>query len=170
MLSMLSMLGKNVRINTYWNVFLWKQVSTFHANCLETVCMKCQILFSRLNKKNINLSSADVASQMVMFLCHFWQWEQESEEVLISSFFSIKSSIFLKNRHFIIQERFNKLIYGINTIIKMWHLSAYKISVSLLFLKWNDFFYIISELMLPTLIQRYHKKSFHFWSSSKMRD
>ena len=29
-----------------------------------------------------------------------------------------KGSIFLKKRHFIIQERFNKLIYGINTIIK----------------------------------------------------
>ena len=24
--------------------------------------------------------------------------------------------------------------------------------------------------MLPTLIQRYHKKSFHFWSSSKTQD
>ena len=30
----------------------------------------------------------------------------------------LKGSIFLKNRHFIIQELFNKLIYGINTIIK----------------------------------------------------
>ena len=29
-----------------------------------------------------------------------------------------KGSIFLRNRHFIIQERFNKLIYGINTTIK----------------------------------------------------
>ena len=29
-----------------------------------------------------------------------------------------KGSIFLKNRHFIIQKRFNKLIYGINAIIK----------------------------------------------------
>ena len=29
-----------------------------------------------------------------------------------------KGSIFLKNRHLIIQERFNKLRYGINTIIK----------------------------------------------------
>ena len=28
----------------------------------------------------------------------------------------IKGSIFLKNRHFILQERLNKLIYGINTI------------------------------------------------------
>ena len=29
---------------------------TFHANCLhlETVCMKCQILFSGKNKKNIS--------------------------------------------------------------------------------------------------------------------
>ena len=30
----------------------------------------------------------------------------------------LKDSIFLKNRHFIIQVRFNKLKYGINTIIK----------------------------------------------------
>ena len=30
----------------------------------------------------------------------------------------VKGSIFLKNRHFIIQERFNRLIYGIGTIIK----------------------------------------------------
>ena len=30
----------------------------------------------------------------------------------------IKGTIFLKKRHFIIQERFTKLIYGINTIIK----------------------------------------------------
>ena len=29
-----------------------------------------------------------------------------------------KGAILLKNRHFIIQERFNKLIYGIYTIIK----------------------------------------------------
>ena len=28
-----------------------------------------------------------------------------------------KGSIFLKNRHFLIQERFNILIYGINTFI-----------------------------------------------------
>ena len=30
----------------------------------------------------------------------------------------VKGSVFLKNRHFIIQESFNKLIYGINTIMK----------------------------------------------------
>ena len=30
----------------------------------------------------------------------------------------LKGAIFLKNRHFIIQERFGELIYGINTIIK----------------------------------------------------
>ena len=32
--------------------------------------------------------------------------------------FRVKGPIFLKNRHFIIQKRSNKLIYGINTIIK----------------------------------------------------
>ena len=61
-----------------------------------------------------------------------------------------KASIFLKIRHFIIQERFNKLIY----VHKMWHLTACKISVCLSFLNWikNEMiFYRISELMLPTL-------------------
>ena len=43
----------------------------------------------------------------------------------------------------------------------MWHLTDCKISVSLSFLKWikNELitlFYRISELMLATLIQRYH--------------
>ena len=38
----------------------------------------------------------------------------------------------------------------------MWHLKACKVSVSLSFLKWNDF-YRISELMLITLNQRYDK-------------
>ena len=55
----------------------------------------------------------------------------------------------------------------------MWHLTACKIYVCLSFLKWNDFlsylwinvemiFYRISELMLPTLIQRYDKNHFIF--------
>ena len=43
----------------------------------------------------------------------------------------------------------------------MWHLTACKISVSLSFLKLNDF-YRTSELMLPTLIQRYNKNLFVF--------
>ena len=44
----------------------------------------------------------------------------------------LKGSLFLKNRHFIIQERFKKYHYD----HKMWHLTACKISVSLSFLKW----------------------------------
>ena len=40
----------------------------------------------------------------------------------------------------------------------MWLLTACKISVLELDQKWNDFFYRISELMLPTLIHRYEKK------------
>ena len=42
----------------------------------------------------------------------------------------------------------------------MWDLTACKMSVNLAFLKWNDFLWV----------QRYIKKSFHFWSSSKTRD
>ena len=81
----------------------------------------------------------------------------------------LKSSTFLKNRHFIIQERFNKLMYGINTIIKCgtWQ----PVKFQLVSCSWNKMiFYRISELMLPTLIQGYDKKSFHFWSRSKTRD
>ena len=47
----------------------------------------------------------------------------------------------------------------------MWHLTAYKISVSLSYFNWikNEMiFYRISELILATLIQRYDKNSFHF--------
>ena len=78
----------------------------------------------------------------------------------------VKGSIFLKNRHFMIQERFNKLIFGINTIIKCGTLQPEKFQV--VCCSWNEMiFYPISELMLATLIQRYDKKSFHFWFSSK---
>ena len=77
----------------------------------------------------------------------------------------LKGSIFLKNRHFIVQERFNKLIYGVNTIIKCGIWQPVKIQlVSCLWSgsKMKRIFFRISELMLPTLIQRYDKKSFHF--------
>ena len=63
---------------------------------------------------------------------------------------------FLKNRHFFfIQERFNKLIYSINTIIKcgLWQPVKFQL-VSLFWtgskIKW--LFYHISELLLATLI------------------
>ena len=52
----------------------------------------------------------------------------------------------------------------------MWHMTAYKNSVSLAFLNWikNEMiFYHISEFMLATLIQRYDKKSFHFYPVQK---
>ena len=71
------------------------------------------------------------------FIFHRWQTRVggETEEQLVNNAFNAmyeyyefvvngvseyisKGSIFLKNRHFIIQERFNKLIYGINTTIK----------------------------------------------------
>ena len=67
----------------------------------------------------------------------------------------VKDAIFLKNRHFIIQERFNKLIYGIITIIKygIWKSAKYLWTGS----KLKRFFYRIFELMLATLIQRCNK-------------
>ena len=45
----------------------------------------------------------------------------------------------------------------------MWHLTAFKISISLSFfnlIKNEMIFYRISELMFATLIQRYNKKYF----------
>ena len=44
-------------------------------------------------------------------------YDNDNDDVYIS-FNIVKGSIFLKNRHFIIQERFNKLIYGITTTMK----------------------------------------------------
>ena len=83
-----------------------------------------------------------------------------------------KGAIVLKNRHFIIQKRFNKLIHGINTIINVASDSLY-ISAGVSFLNWiknKMIFYRISELMLPTLNQRYDINHFIFLSSSKTRD
>ena len=59
----------------------------------------------------------------------------------------VKGSIFLKNRPFIIQERFNKFVYGIKTIIKYgtWQ----PVKFQLVSRSWNEMiFYRISELML----------------------
>ena len=84
----------------------------------------------------------------------------------IISRLNLKGSIFLKNRRFIIQERLNKLIYGTNTIIKC---GTCKISVSLSFMKWNNF-YRISKFMLVTLIQRYDiRKIISFFIQFKRR-
>ena len=59
-------------------------------------------------------------------------------------------------------------MYVINTIIKCGTWQPVKFQSVSRF--WNEIsFYGISELMLPTLIQRYDKKSFHFWSSSKTK-
>ena len=69
-------------------------------------------------------------------------------------YITFKDSIFLKIKNFILQERFDKLIYGIN---KIRHLIACKISVHQpLALEMKSslmIFYGISELMLPTLIK-----------------
>ena len=66
----------------------------------------------------------DLCFGNTVFLYFFWQsvkliCTKALESLLQSrSVYTIKGSIFLKNRHFIIQERVNKLIYSINTIIK----------------------------------------------------
>ena len=83
-------------------------------------------------------------------------------------FYVVKGSIFLKNRHFIIQERFNQMIYGISIIIKCgtWQ----PVKIQLISHSWNEMiFYHISELMLQTLIQRYDKNHFSFDPVQKWR-
>ena len=66
----LSTLGKIFIRRTFWNIFLIftrKQVLIFYANC-----MKCQILFSGKNKKNvINVSSAELVQRMVQLIHWF---------------------------------------------------------------------------------------------------
>ena len=67
------MLSINVKLSAdnilkYFSYF--SQKTGFDISCklspLETICMKCQILFSGKNKKNINyLSSAELAKRVV---------------------------------------------------------------------------------------------------------
>ena len=66
---MLSTLGKifsRLHFEIFFLFFPEKEDLTFHANCFKSICMKCQILFSRKNKKNItNLSSAELVKRVV---------------------------------------------------------------------------------------------------------
>ena len=86
-------------------------------------------------------------------ICIFYKLDRKMSSPK-HTFIHIKGSIFLQNRHFIIQGRFNKLIYGIDTIIQCgtWH----PVKFQLISRSWNEIIvYDISELMLATLIQRY---------------
>ena len=69
-----------------------KQDLIFHANCpLETICMKCQILFHGKNKKYIiNLLSAELAQRVVKvnvtkMICTsgFWKIVLEVKKIII---------------------------------------------------------------------------------------
>ena len=62
--------------------------------------------------------------RMASLVSAFVQSDQGFVVCLVNT---IKGSIFLKNRHFFIQERLNKLICSINMIIKydIWHFSKY---------------------------------------------
>ena len=61
------------------------------------------------------------------------------KQCLIFFFFFFEGSIFPQNRHFFFQERFNKLIYGINTIIKCgtWQPVKFQLDSR----SWNEIFY-----------------------------
>ena len=80
---------------------------------------------------------------------------------IIIIFFKLKAPYSSKIDILLSKEGLNK--YSCNN--RMWHLTACKISVSFSFLNWIKYemiFCHISELMLPTLIQRYDKKIISF--------
>ena len=69
-LLMLSTLGKNFSRRQIDDIFSYFSRKTgFDISCklspMETICMKCQILFSGTNKKNIILSSVEYAHRVV---------------------------------------------------------------------------------------------------------
>ena len=60
----LSMLGKTVSRSQFdISFFSGKLYFTFHANCLLTICLKRQSIFSEKSKKAINPSSAKIFTQ-----------------------------------------------------------------------------------------------------------
>ena len=67
----LNTLGKNFNRRHFKIFFLFFQKIGFHTSCkfspLETICMKCQSLFSGENNKknNISLSSAEFAQREI---------------------------------------------------------------------------------------------------------
>ena len=66
---MFSMLGK-FSADDILIVFLFSEKTGFGISCkssqLESICVKCQILFSRkIRKNNINLSSVELAQRVV---------------------------------------------------------------------------------------------------------
>ena len=54
---------------SYWNIFCFSQETGFDISwklsSLETICMKCWILFSGKSKENINLLSAEFAHSIL---------------------------------------------------------------------------------------------------------
>ena len=60
----LSMLIKKLHQKTLWNIFLIFSGNRFDISCklspFETICFKCQFLFSGKNQKNIDLSSTEL--------------------------------------------------------------------------------------------------------------
>ena len=54
----------DVKFMVFFLFFPRKHDLTFHANCLlETICMKCQVLFSGESKKYFKMSSAQLFTQ-----------------------------------------------------------------------------------------------------------
>ena len=121
-------------------------------------------LRGRAVRSGLSLSAYRIIGHYRMY-----QWRANAPLRLRMRGMNLKGSISLKNRHFIVQEKLNKLIHGINTIIKCGTWQPLKFQC--VSRSWNEMiFYCISELMLPTLIQIYDKKSFHFLFSSKTKD
>ena len=114
-----------------------RPAQTHQPACLLCEGPKTRGFFWRKMKTLIRLRGFTLWSESLLGLyfmrCIFWRFD-----------LTLKGSIFLKNRHFIIQERFHKLIYG-NTIIKcgIWQPVKFQlVSRSWTDLKWNDFFIV----------------------------
>ena len=105
-----------------WKLEESAQRKTVQAGCCILLVINENIRNGHKTKHNYSKVKflRGIASQNLwhrnIFLCSFRRlWSPVS---LLSKYVFITGSIFLQNRRFIIQERFNKLIYGIDTIIK----------------------------------------------------
>ena len=103
----------------------------------------------------------------------FYYIKVKGDQHYIGMFSRWKAPYSSKIDIFFIQERFNKLIESINTIIKCGILQPLKFQLSLSYLIWINnemIFYCVSELILATLIQSYDNKSFHFKNERRLTE
>ena len=85
------MLGKISEDNILKYFFLFFPETDFDISCklspMETICMKCQILVSGKNKKNINLLFAELAQRVVKVINDKWMtdWQSNIDVIVTTS-------------------------------------------------------------------------------------